>query len=209
MVLGILIYKRSLLVDSGAIKLFVDPYATFFEEFKTEGASSWMYYLLYAARRVVLVACIRSTSDPTHQVTLVFTASASVNVIQVLMYLLIVMPYKSRMLNLYHTLNEAAISGFHAIFLLTMIPNHSLSFETASNVSSYLLFCTWALNIVPNFSAAVANIILNTRKRARMRIASRTVLPTTEVATITKRAVVRNNKREISTDHLFHINLDN
>ena len=53
------------------------------------------------------------------------------------------------------------------------------------------------------------NIILNIRKRARMRIVSRSVLPTSEVATINKGTVVKKNRREASKSQLFQFNLDN
>jgi hypothetical protein len=50
-----LILKRIKLKESKEIKHFIYKYGTFFVEFKENGASDWMFYLMFILRRSLII----------------------------------------------------------------------------------------------------------------------------------------------------------
>lgn len=49
-----LIRKRSKLSEENEIKLFIEKFGTFFEEFKSEGLKDWLFYFIYILRRLMI-----------------------------------------------------------------------------------------------------------------------------------------------------------
>ena len=77
----VLIYKRNSLTDQTQIDRFEGVYSTFFEEFHNRGISCWLFYVLYIARRLILVFSINLIEDAILQVTLALVSSLSVGFI--------------------------------------------------------------------------------------------------------------------------------
>ena len=76
-----LIYKREKIVDEEEITKFTSYFSTFFGEINNKGPSSWVFYLLFVVRRVLLVIVINFIEEGVLQVIVVFVISLCVMVI--------------------------------------------------------------------------------------------------------------------------------
>ena len=61
---------RFKLLNSTEIENFIKQFGTFFEEFKSNGISSWMFYVLFVIRRYVIVLLILFIDDVVLQLVL-------------------------------------------------------------------------------------------------------------------------------------------
>ena len=67
-----LIIKRSKL-QSEELENFLNAFGTFFKEFKKDGASSWLFYLIFVVRRFSLIVLIMFVNTPIIQISLSIT----------------------------------------------------------------------------------------------------------------------------------------
>ena len=75
--LVLLIIKRSK-ITSEAQEEFLKQYNTFFEEFKAEATSSWLYYILFAFRRLITNILVIFVKINIIQLSVTLTLSLSV-----------------------------------------------------------------------------------------------------------------------------------
>ena len=73
-----LIIERNKLNNEAEIELYTSNYSTFFEEFKTIGISTWIFYVLYIIRRVILIVSIDFIQDGLLQLSIALMCSLSV-----------------------------------------------------------------------------------------------------------------------------------
>ena len=63
-------------------------YGSFFSEFKYNGTSSYLFYLLFVLRRMLLVFCFSVLTVPIFQFSIVIISSISVINMQIIIYLI-------------------------------------------------------------------------------------------------------------------------
>lgn len=73
-----LIRKRQGLSEKEEIEIFYSNFGTFFEEFKGDGLSNWLFYLLFIFRRIAMIICIFLVENPVLQLTIYFSFALSV-----------------------------------------------------------------------------------------------------------------------------------
>ena len=66
------------MTEENEIKTFTDYYSTFFEEFKSIGISTWIFYLLYILRRLIIVFSINFIQDGLLQLSIAIVCSLTV-----------------------------------------------------------------------------------------------------------------------------------
>ena len=66
------------MTEENEIKTFTDYYSTFFEEFKSIGISTWIFYLLYILRRLIIVFSINFIQDGLLQLSIALVCSLTV-----------------------------------------------------------------------------------------------------------------------------------
>ena len=74
----LLVKKRQALLDKEEIERFSKCYGTFFEEFKEEGLSNWLFYVLFIFRRIAMIFCISFVQNPILQLSIYFSFAISV-----------------------------------------------------------------------------------------------------------------------------------
>ena len=151
------------------IRKFVSMYSTFFEEFKEAGISCWLFYLLYVLRRTVLMFSIKFATDAFLQITIALASSISVINIQVFMYLLATMPFRLRIWNYFHLINEFLISIFYAAIFIKLIPRSSLLWEDTTNACKYVVIASWILNVGVVTVSSIIKIVGKLRELWRNR----------------------------------------
>ena len=73
-----LIHSRKKLHEEEEIESFVNVFGEVFEEFKEEGVSMWIFYLLYVLRRLAIVVCFMFIESETLQLSIYFASAISV-----------------------------------------------------------------------------------------------------------------------------------
>ena len=63
---------------SGELEAFLTMYGTFFEEFKKDELSSWLFYVLFVIRRISITILVIFIDSPTIQLTLSIAFTLSV-----------------------------------------------------------------------------------------------------------------------------------
>ena len=79
--IGFLIYlikSRNKLHNEEEIESFGTLFGELFEEFKEEGVSLWMFYLLYVLRRLAIIVCFMFIESEPLQLSIYFASALSV-----------------------------------------------------------------------------------------------------------------------------------
>ena len=153
-----LIRKRQKVIGKEEIEIFNKTYGTFFEEFKDDDLSKWLFYILFIFRRIAMIISIYFLNDAILQFTIYFCFSLSVILIQVSIYVIIVRPFKDSSQNYYQFLNEMTISTVAMSMIAQLIPDTKISWETTSDLCINLIICSWLLNIGFTFGGVVYKI---------------------------------------------------
>ena len=65
-------------MDSENLELFMEKFGTFFEEFKDDNITSYIFYVIFVFRRLTTVALILFIEEPIVQLSLSFVLSLGV-----------------------------------------------------------------------------------------------------------------------------------
>jgi hypothetical protein len=137
---------------------FITRYPIFFEDFKGEGLSNWLFYVLYIARRLVIVVCITFIQDATLQLSLSFTMSISVTFNQICAYIISTRSFKVSFYNLFHFSNEILICIFQLSLLFKLLPENTTSPSTITDMSINIITVCWFMNIVVSLGLTLRNL---------------------------------------------------
>ena len=70
-----ILIQRQNLTNEQEINQFTQKFSTFFYEFKDDSIALWLYYFLYIARRIVIIACYNFIEDYKLQISLTLAIS--------------------------------------------------------------------------------------------------------------------------------------
>ena len=183
-----LIIKRLKIKNTEQEESFLISYGTFFDEFKNEGASSWLFYVLFVARRVIFAASVILITSPVLQLALAITMCVSVINIQVSIYLIATNCFIDPIMQLYIILNEFLTAIFYFIILLPFVSNVSFTSLQLASMSIQLILVAIILNTILNSIVAIASVIRWYRKRK-----SAKVLPGNDFMTTTETNLKNNH----------------
>jgi hypothetical protein len=113
-----LIRLRSKLSSENAAQNFIARYPNFFEDFKEEGLSNCLLYVLYITRRLMILICSAFIQDATLQLSISFTMLISVTFNQICAYTLSTRSFKFSFYNLFHFSNESLFAYSSFIYYL-------------------------------------------------------------------------------------------
>ena len=167
-----LIRKRQKVIEKEEIETFNKNYGTFFEEFKDDDLSKWLFYILFIFRRIAMIISIYFLNDAILQLSIYLCFSLSVKLIQVSIYVIIVKPFKDSSQNYYQFLNEMIISAVAVSMIAQLIPNTNISLESTSDLCINLVISTWVLNIAFTCGGVVYQIFKKIKafiKKTRLR----------------------------------------
>jgi hypothetical protein len=162
-----LIRLRSQLSSEHTIQNFISSYPTFFEDFKEEGLSNWLFYVLYITRRVLIVLLITFVTDGTLQLFISFIMSISVIFSQVCIYTLSTRSFKISFYNLFHFSNEILICIFQLSLLFKLLPENKTSLSTITNLSMNIITVCWFINMGASVTLTIKNLKIKVSKYFR------------------------------------------
>ena len=142
-----LVRKRRRAIQKEEIEAFNKTYGTFFEEFKDDNLSKWVFYIFFIVRRIAMLVSVYFINDSILQFSIYLCLSLSVLFIQISLYVIIVKPFKDSSQNYYQFLNEMIISTVAMSMIVQLIPETNISWEATSDLCIYLIISSWALNI--------------------------------------------------------------
>jgi hypothetical protein len=154
----VLIRLRSKLSSEDAAQNFITRYSTFFEDFKEEGLSNWLFYVLYLTRRLLIVVCITFIQDATLQLSISFAMSISVSFNQICVYILSTRSFKVFFYNLFHFFNELLICIFQLSLLFKLLPENTTSLSTITDMSMNIITVCWFMNMVVSLGLTIRNL---------------------------------------------------
>ena len=164
-----LIRTRMKLHEHEEIETFQDFYGEVFEEFKEEGVSTWIFYLLYVLRRLAIVISFMFIQSEALQLSIYFVSALSVIDIQVSFYVLATRNFKIFIYNIYHVPNELMIASYGFIMLLQILPESKLDWnDTTDKCMEFITVC-WVMNMVCSTSVSLYNLYIKIRDWIRKR----------------------------------------
>ena len=164
MVLSIVISKRSNISELDK-ESFLERFETFFAEFKEEGTSSWLFYLIFVIRRFSIVCIIFLIETPVIQMTLSFSFTLMVIFTQIPAYLLTQKPFLEGVTSWYIVLNELLTCVFYSVLSLGYISPIQLSAEETSSMSIKIILTALCLNIFSNLVLTYKNLSKRCRRK--------------------------------------------
>ena len=159
------------LTEENEIKIFLEKFGTFFEEFKDEGIKDWLFYYIYIFRRVAIQFSYLFISDGILQLSLSMMISFSVIFKQIPFYIAVVRGFNSRIYNAFHFINEILIGVYHVVIISSLFKNNSNKSEDFANACINIIITAWALNIMISITRTlkkiaekIKEIIINRKK---------------------------------------------
>ena len=158
-------------------------YGTFFEEFKKENKSYWLFYVVFALRRYSIAICIHFISNPITQLSFSTAFTLSVIYKQIAAYILEVQPFTSRLTNFYMACNEILTISFFILLFLPNIHAINLSVYDASYNCIKIVIVALGMNIIYGLIKAILNVIqcFQNRKRKILAVAPEPTNTTFEI----------------------------
>ena len=152
-----LVIKRS---KCGTIELndFLKHFGTFFEEFQQEGTSCWLFYVLFVLRRFSMVILILFVKEPILQVSLSFALSISVNITQIIIYLLTRRPFIEGISGLSILFNEIITSAFFVVLTMPYLPPAKMNTARVTSLCIELILVTLIANISLNLISTIKKL---------------------------------------------------
>ena len=111
----LLLLKVNLIYKS---KIDKEPFDEILKEFKNSSQSQSVYYILFVIRRFLISIMIVFVNEPVLQVIICFILGFIVRFIQVLVYLIVVRPFKCYRNLVFHVINESLLCGYNFILLI-------------------------------------------------------------------------------------------
>ena len=170
--LTFLIIKRSKL-QSEALEKFLKAFGTFFEEFKQDGKSCWLFYLIFVVRRFSLIILIMFVNNPIIQISLSITFTLFVRSMQIPMYLLETRAFIEITTGTYIIANELLTCIYYVIIAIPLVSTTELSSTRASYICIEITLAALVLNILSNLILSVKNVknwIKKRRDKAKNRV---------------------------------------
>jgi hypothetical protein len=130
------------------VEVFLQLYGTFFEEFRYEGLSSCLFYIIFITRRYTIGFIIMFIPHPTLQLSLSAVFSISVIFKKVAIYLYATKIYINRLQGSYIIINELLTFAFYSIISLSFILDLSISNKTLSFVCIMIVTISLGINII-------------------------------------------------------------
>ena len=169
------ILKRNSIKDPYEKEKFLKKYSTFFDEFKEEGLSSWIFYLIFVVRRLSLVMIILFVSNPVLQLALSVSFTLIVRFMQIPVYLFETAAHKDRISGLYIALNEILTCIYYIIISLPYISSLNYSRQRIATYCIEIIITALILNMLSSALITIENI-RNWLRRRRESLKSK-VLP--------------------------------
>ena len=176
MLLLYVIVKRNSIIDPDEKEKFLKKYATFFDEFKDEGISSWMFYLIFVIRRLSIVMIILFVTNPVLQLALSVSFTLIVRFMQIPAYLFATGAYKETISGIYIALNEILTCIYYFVIALPFVANLNFSKEKLATYCIEIVLTALILNVLSSALITIKNIRNWLRKRREIK--NNKVLPT-------------------------------
>ena len=152
------ILKRKSIIDPDEKERFLKIYATFFDEFKDEGLSSWIFYLIFVFRRLSLGMIILFISNPLLQLTLSVSFTLFVMFMQIPAYIFATKAYKETITGFYIALNEVLTCIYYFVISLPYISNLQLTKQKTATICIGIILTALLLNIGSSMLITINNI---------------------------------------------------
>ena len=165
MLLLYVIIKRKSIIDLDEKENFLKKYATFFDEFKDDGISSWMFYLIFVIRRLSLVMIILFVSNPVLQLALSVSFTLIVRFMQIPFYLFQTGAYKETISGVYIALNEVLTCIYYIVISLPFVASVNFSKQRLATYCIEIILAALILNILSSVLITIKNIRNWLRKR--------------------------------------------
>ena len=154
-----LLYKRCKIASSPEdIEIFQKYYGTLFEEFNSNGISSWQYYPLFVLKRLSIVFTIFFVTIPVLQLSISITFTLFVSFIQMVFYLLTVSPFLDRNMQRSLLAGEICVILVYGGLLLPFISEINISTSQLGAICIIIMLISMGTNVIFNVMSSAVGI---------------------------------------------------
>ena len=184
-----IINKKQTLTDQQRIDDLNQKFSILFFEFKENGISSWLFYILYIVRRFIIVICLNFVED--YILQLLFTLAISLVVIfkKILFYILISRCYKSQLHYVYHIINDSLVCAVYLIVLVSFDDTQAKKSLKYTNLCINLITASWAINILLSLLITFLKIYDKIKSCIAKRVKVTQATKITEVKTVNDKKI--------------------